>query len=344
MVQIDGSFGEGGGQILRSSLTLSLLTGRAFRLRNIRARRGQPGLRPQHLACVRAAAEVGKAQTRGASVGSSTIDFEPTTVQAGDYCFVIGTAGATSLVLHTVYLPLALQPQPSTVALEGGTHNDHAPCYHFLETTWRAYMTRVGIAIDLTMERPGFYPRGGGRVVASIAGGATLRGLTLTGRKPLTRVTGFSAAAGLPPHVAERQAQRARNRLTDAGFDVDIWKETWVGGPGSVVGLTFDEAPVPTLFFGLGARGKPAEAVAEEAVGQALCYVATDAPVDEHSADQLLLPLVFTDEASEYRIARVTRHLVTNVEVIRKFVDRDIRCDGDEGEPGTVRIRNDGSR
>jgi RNA 3'-terminal phosphate cyclase (ATP) len=340
MLQIDGSFGEGGGQILRSSLTLSPLTGRPFRLRNIRARRERPGLQPQHLTCVLAAAEVGRAQTRGASRGSSTLDFEPAAVKAGDYRFAIGTAGATGLVLHTVYLPLALQPEPSTVSVEGGTHNDHSPCYHFLEATWRAYMARIGIEIDLTMRRPGFYPRGVGQVVSQIAGRATLRSLTLNERGPLTRVAGFSAAAGLPPHlrVAERQAERAVKSLSNAGFEVDVWKETWPGGPGSVVGLTFDEAPVPTLFFGLGARGKPAEAVAEEAVGQALAYAATDAPVDEHSADQLLLPLALAAGPSEYRVTRVTRHLLTNAEVIRKFLDRDIRCDGNEGEPGRVLV------
>src|SRR5437763_1049199 len=129
MIDIDGSFGEGGGQILRSSLTLALMTGQSFRLRNIRARRAKPGLRPQHLTAVRAAAEVGHAQTRGATVGSNQLDFEPATVKPGNYRFAIGTAGATTLVLQTVYLPLALQENPSSVAVEGGTHNDHAPCY-----------------------------------------------------------------------------------------------------------------------------------------------------------------------------------------------------------------------
>src|SRR5947199_6064038 len=126
MLDIDGSFGEGGGQILRSSLTLALLTGQAFRLRNVRARRQRPGLQPQHLTAVRAAAEVGQAQTRGATVGSGQLEFVPQTVRPGDYRFAIGTAGATTLVLHAVYLPLALQDAPSHLALEGGTHNDHA--------------------------------------------------------------------------------------------------------------------------------------------------------------------------------------------------------------------------
>ena len=159
MIDIDGSFGEGGGQILRSSLTLALMTGQAFHLRNVRARRSRPGLQPQHLTAVRAAAEVGQAQTRGASVGSSQLEFHPQAVRPGDYRFAIGTAGATTLVLQTVHLPLALQNAPSTVTVEGGTHNDHAPCFHFLDTTWRGYMARLNLPIDLTLVRPGFYPR-----------------------------------------------------------------------------------------------------------------------------------------------------------------------------------------
>src|SRR5262245_42112902 len=187
MIDIDGSFGEGGGQILRSSLALALLTGQGFRLRNIRARRSPPGLRPQHLMSVLAAAEVGRAETRGASVGSASLDFVPHSVRAGDYHFRIGTAGATGLVLHTVHLPLALQDAPSTVTIEGGTHNDHSPCFHFLATTWREYMTHIGLPLKLTMDRPGFYPRGGGRIVANIPGGGRPRSLTLTQRPRLTR-------------------------------------------------------------------------------------------------------------------------------------------------------------
>src|SRR5581483_11832269 len=182
MIDIDGSFGEGGGQILRSSLTLALLTGQAFRLRNIRAKRQRPGLQPQHLTAVRAAAEVGHAQTRGAAVGSTHLEFVPQTVRPGRYHFAIGTAGATALVLHAVYLPLALQDAPSDLAFEGGTHNDHAPCFHFLDITWRAYLDRIGLPITLHLDRPGFYPRGGGRFTAHVPGGSHLRGLTLTDR------------------------------------------------------------------------------------------------------------------------------------------------------------------
>jgi RNA 3'-terminal phosphate cyclase (ATP) len=152
-------------------------------------------------------------------------------------------------------------------------------------------------------------------------------------------VTGFSAVSGgLPEHIARRQAGRATEQLEAAGLDVDLRLETWHGGPGSVLGLVLDEAPVPTLFFGLGARGKRAEVVADEAVEQVLAYAAADAPVDEHSADQLVLPLAFAAGPSECRTTRVTRHLLTNIEVVRKFIPRPITCDGAEGEPGTVRI------
>ncbi|MFO0807119.1 MAG: RNA 3'-terminal phosphate cyclase [Gemmataceae bacterium] len=338
MLELDGSLGEGGGQVLRSCLALSLLTGQPFRLANIRARRSRPGLQPQHLTCVRAAAEIGSATIRGASVGSSVIDFEPSTVRAGEYHFAIGTAGSTGLVLQTVYLPLALAPQHSQVILEGGTHNEHAPCFHFLSTTWRAYMARIGLEIAMSMERPGFYPRGGGRVIAHIAGKATPRGMALNHRDNLTRVTGFSAVASLPEHVAQRQARRAISRLKDAGYSVAISLEEWQGGPGSVIALVFDEAPVPTLFSGLGARGKRAEAVAEDAVKPAIAYAHTDAPVDPYSADQLVLPLAFAPEPSEYRVSRITQHLLTNIDVVRQFVDREITCDGSEGDIGSVRI------
>jgi RNA 3'-terminal phosphate cyclase (ATP) len=338
MIDIDGSFGEGGGQVLRSSLALALLTGQPVRLRNIRARRNPPGLRPQHLMSVRAAADVGNAQTRGASLGSGSLDFVPGAARPGDYRFAIGTAGATGLVLHTVYLPLALLDAPSTVAVEGGTHNDHSPCFHFLAATWRAYLARLGLPVALRMDRPGFYPRGGGRIAATIPAPARLRGLTLTARPPLTRAVVLSAVASLPESIAERQARRARARLEARGLAVDASVETWQGGPGTVLAVTFPEAPVPTLFFGLGARGKRAEAVADEAVTEALDYAAGDAPVDPHSADQLVLPLAFAEGPSEFRTTRVTQHLLTNIAVVREFVRRTIACDAGEGEPGTVRV------
>jgi RNA 3'-terminal phosphate cyclase (ATP) len=337
LVELDGSEGEGGGQILRSALALSILTRRPFKLVNIRARRSQPGLRPQHLMCVRAAGQISGANYKGAAVGSAVLYFEPGDVTAGDYTFTIGTAGATSLVLHTVYLPLALRGNaPSEVTITGGTHNEHAPCYHFLETTWAAYLKKLGLEIDLEMTRPGFYPRGGGEIRATIHLASTIRGLTLTACPELTTAGGFSAVAGLPEKIARTQAKRLASRLKGEGVESHVPLEEWgSASPGTVAAVVFRQAPVPPLFFGLGERGKPAEAVADEAADQAIAFRDSGCPVDPHSADQLILPLVFAPDASEFRTSEVTRHLTTNIETVRKFVDRDIGVD----ETGTVTIR-----
>ena len=338
MIDIDGSFGEGGGQILRSSLALSLLTGQPFKLRKIRAnRQPKPGLRPQHLMSVRAAAKIGGAKVTGDAVGSSNLTFEPGEVTPGNYNFAIGTAGATALVLHTFYLPLALSDKSSEVVLEGGTHNEKAPCYHFLETTWRAYMRRLGIEIALEMERPGFYPRGGGKIIAKIQPCKSIRPLMLTQHGKANSATILSAVAGLAEHIAKRQARRATVRLRDAGLEPDVTFEEWQGGPGCVLAITL-EGPVPTLFYGLGARGKPAESVADDAANEAIPHFESGMPVDPHSADQLLLPLAIADGDSEYHVSCVSKHLTTNAEIIKLFLDRDITIEGDEGEPGIVKV------
>jgi RNA 3'-terminal phosphate cyclase (ATP) len=339
LIELDGSFGEGGGQILRTSLALSLLTGRGFHLANVRAGRTKPGLQPQHLKSVEAAAELGQARLRGASRGSTDLVFEPGEVVPGNYRFDIGTAGSTGLVLHTVYLPLALRATgPCELTLIGGTHVTTSPSFHFLDSTWRAYLEQLGLHIHLRMARPGFYPRGGGVVTAIIQPCPRPRGLQLPERGAV-RVSGFSAVAGLDAQIARRQARRATHRLQQAGLEVQLHEETWQGGPGTVVHLELDTQPAPTSFFALGARGKPAEAVADEAVSQVLTYLQrSPALVDAHSGDQLLLPLALAEGPSEYSVAEVTQHLLTNISVIQRFVDRPIACEGAEGQPGRVRI------
>ncbi|MDW8222263.1 MAG: RNA 3'-terminal phosphate cyclase [Gemmatales bacterium] len=350
MIEIDGSFGEGGGQILRSSLTLALLTRQAFRLVRIRANRPKPGLQPQHLMCVRAAAQISQAQVQGDAIGSSELVFVPGTVRSGAYHFSIGTAGATSLVLQTVYYPLALAcTEPSEVVISGGTHVPKSPCFHFLDTTWRAWLEKLGLRLRLKMRRPGFYPRGGGVLEAQISPGAAVQPLRLdeaeAGRAPIARwgrqlaVTGFSAVAGLPETIAQRQAHRAEKRLRQAGYDCDLELQTWEDGPGTVLALVWQLGPVPTLFAALGERGKPAERVADEAVEELLEHAerGPDA-VDPHSADQLLIPLALAPGPSEFPVSQVTSHLLTNAEVVRLFTSRQITVAGDEGQPGRVRI------
>jgi RNA 3'-terminal phosphate cyclase (ATP) len=341
MIELDGSSGEGGGQILRSSLALSLLTGKPFHLADIRARRDKPGLRPQHLMSVRAAAAVGRATVHGDSLGSRDLVFKPGAVQSGNYEVPIGTAGATGLVLHTLYLPLALAGGgPSRLTFVGGTHVPHSPCFHFLDMTWRRYLEIMGLNVTLDMRRPGFYPRGGGIVDALIEPVQGLRGLRLTERGPLKRATGFSAVAGLPESIAQRQADQAMSRLAPTKLRTFIPIQHWDDGPGTVLAIILETTPVPTFFFGLGGRGKRAERVADEAADQALAYLdAGRGVVDPHSADQIALPLALTEGASEYSVSAVTEHLLTNVAVIKRFIDRPIDCEGALGEPGLVRVR-----
>jgi RNA 3'-terminal phosphate cyclase (ATP) len=338
-IELDGSMGEGGGQILRSSLALSLLTGKPFHLHNVRAGREKPGLQPQHLQSVLAAAQIGQARVTGATRGSSELSFEPGEVRAGSYRFDIGTAGATGLVLHTVYLPLILRGGgPSEVTLVGGTHVNTSPSFHFLDATWRAYLAAMGLQVSLRLDRPGFYPRGGGVVRSFLQPSPTLGGITLPTRGQC-EITGISAVAGLDRSIARRQARRARYRLEQQGLDSRIEEATWENGPGTVLVLQLSTTPAPTVFVGLGARGKPAETVADEAVHELTRYItAGSALVDAHSTDQIVLPLALANGPSEYSAAEITSHLLTNVAVIRRFLDRTITCEGEAGMPGRVRI------
>jgi RNA 3'-phosphate cyclase len=344
-IEIDGSLGEGGGQILRTSLALSLITGKPFRLRNIRAGRAKPGLQAQHLMSVTAAAQIGQARLRGASLGSCDLVFEPGKVSPGKYRFRIGTAGATSLVLHTIYLPLALSGGESTVTIGGGTHVKASPCYHFLQKTWSAYMSCLGIEVFVRLERYGFYPRGGGMIQAHINPvehilpfqGLTRETLLATGVHRKLYFT--TVVADLPSSIASRMFKHALARLDDY-VEIEPEEETFSqGGPGCMFGVKVPTEPAPTFLFALGEKGKPAETVADEVVDQVRTFARTQPlGVDEHSADQLLLPLALADGSSQFRVSAISSHLLTNAAVIQIFLDRQISCDGDKGKPGKVTV------
>jgi RNA 3'-terminal phosphate cyclase (ATP) len=347
MVTLDGSRGEGGGQILRTALSLSLLTGRPFRITKIRANRDKPGLRPQHLAAVEAAAALCGGKVTGATVGARELVFRPRPYVPRDLDLDIGTAGATALVLHTLALPIALRAEgPVRLTLAGGTFNDRAPSFPFLETTWRGYLATLGLSVGLAMPSAGFYPVGGGRLEAWIEPGQP-HPFVLTERGPLRQIRGVSGVSNLHRHaVAERMAEQARSRLSDLGLDAKIALADWPGrAQGAAIALTAEHdvpgsaRPISSTFVGLGARGKPAERVADEAVDELLAYL--DAPgagaVDPHSADQLLLPLALAEGTSVFTVSDVTEHLRTNAATIRAFLDRDIRIDEpDDDRPGRV--------
>lgn len=336
-IEIDGALGEGGGQVLRTSLALSLITGKAFHLRNVRARRSKPGLQAQHLMSVQAAAKIGHAKVRGASLQSTDLVFEPGKVVPGDYHFKIGTAGATSLVLHTICLPLALAGAESNVTIEGGTHVKASPCYHFLERTWAAYLRAIGIHVEPKLDRVGFYPRGGGSFSARVLPCARVLPFQGMTTKEITSATIFAGSAGLPNHVAERMIDQARLRLDR--LELATHTETWQGGPGCMIGIELPTVPAPTFLFALGEKGKPAEMVAHEAADQVELFLASQPlGVDEHSADQLLLPLALAEGASEFGVASLSSHLLTNITAIRHFIDRPIHGEGHADQPGIVKI------
>jgi RNA 3'-terminal phosphate cyclase (ATP) len=339
LIEIDGSEGEGGGQMLRSSLALSILTGKPFRLVNIRANRKPPGLKAQHAAAVKAAAAISGAQYKGGQVGSDRLEFAPGEVVAGTHRFAIGTAGATGMVLHTVYLPLALRGEhESELSIVGGTHGATSPIFEFLAYTWAIHLRRMDVRVDLGLIRPGFYPRGGGELRAKVWPCSRVNGVTLTRPATVTAACGSAAVAGLPTDIAERMARRLTNRL-GATLNVPRFQtQEWDGGPGAWCQVVFEQIAVPATFTAVGERGRPAEAVADEAADAAIAFARTGGPVDPHSADQIVLPLAFSPDASEYRTSEVTRHLTTNIDVIRRFTGRDISVDGTEGEPGIVRV------
>jgi RNA 3'-phosphate cyclase len=288
---------------------------------------------------VKAAANISSAQYKGGQIGSSVLHFEPGQCKSGTYFLGVQTAGATPLILHTVYLPLALRGSgESKLTITGGTHVMKAPCYHFLETTWAAYLKRMGIEIELEMAKPGFYPRGGGEIRAVIRPCSGVRPLHLTSCPELTTAGGFAAVADLPVSISKTMSRRLTHQLKKVDVECHIPQVEWSNGPGAVAGVVFRQAPVPPLFFAVGERGKPAEVVADEAAEEAVNFKTSGCPVDPHSADQIVLPLAFAEGSSEYKVSEVTQHLLTNIETVRRFVDREISCDGAVGSPGTVRV------
>ena len=331
LIHLDGSSGEGGGQILRSALTLAILTGRPFRITRIRATRDKPGLKAQHLAAVEAAALVCGAEVRGGALGSTDLTFRPGPVVARDLTLDIGTAGATALVLQTVALPLALRAWSGVrVALTGGTFNLAAPSFPFLDGTWRRTMQALGMPVVLAMPRAGHFPMGGGLLEAWIEP-ARLKPLMLERRGALVGIHGVAETTNLIPGIGHRMRDHAQELLLDHGHAAEITRLDRPGpGQGAALGLVaeFEHGP-PATFVGLGKRGKPAEAVAAEAVAELIGHL--EAPgagvLDRHNADQILLPLAYAEGRSVVTVAEVTEHLRTNIATVRAFLDRPIRLE-----------------
>jgi RNA 3'-terminal phosphate cyclase (ATP) len=320
MLTIDGSQGEGGGQILRSALGLSLVAGRAFKIVNIRAGRPRPGLMRQHLTCVRAAEAMGRAQVTGAALGATALTFAPGAVNPGDYHFAVGTAGSATLVLQTVLPALLCASGPTTLRLEGGTHNLGAPPFEFLGKSFLPLVERMGPRIEARLIRAGFYPAGGGELNVSITPAARLQPIELLDRGEIRSITATAKLSRLPRHIAERELKVIGRALDLSGENLKLEEVADSRGPGNVVVIEVCAANVTEVFTAFGQRGVPAENVAADATRQAQRYLATDVPVGEHLADQLLLPLALAG-GGVFRTAELSLHAQTNMRVVEQFLN-----------------------
>lgn len=321
MIIIDGSFGEGGGQIFRSALTLSLCTGKAVRIENIRAGRNKPGLLRQHLTCLQAAKAVSSAQVRGDELGSSCVEFKPREVRAGRYNFAIGSAGSTSLVFQTVFLPLALAGD-SELYLEGGTHNDHAPSFDFLEKCFLPIVQKLGFEVDVQLERFGFYPAGGGAWSARINRATQFTPLALAERGELVSRSALVTYSQLPASVADRELGHIHKRWPLPTVECHKRPVRSVG-PGNIVSLRADFEHCREIVEAVGAKGVSAERVAGNAVSAMKHYLDSGAVVGEYLADQLLLPLTLTC-GGHFSMVEPSQHFLTNSAVIERFLDCEI--------------------
>jgi len=322
-VEIDGSVGEGGGQALRSSLALSLVTGRPLRMKNIRSRRPRPGLMRQHLTAVEAAATIGHAVVDGASIGSQTLDFTPSTLVGGEHRFSIGTAGSTTLVLQTILPALLRAPSASSVVVEGGTHNPLAPPFEFLESVYLPILRRMGATVEARLERHGFAPSGGGRIRLEVEP-SVLTPISILERGAATghRITALLSA--LPFDVARRELEVARGGL---GWDASVCSPFVVkdaAGPGNVLEIALGFEHATELITAFGERGVLAETVATAAVNEAKEYLASTAPVGRHLADQLLVPFALAGGGSFVSLSP-TPHFETQCAVVSLFLDVEIR-------------------
>lgn len=339
MITIDGSEGEGGGQILRTSLALSLVTGRPFRMERIRAKRQKPGLLRQHLTAVEAAKTVGCAEVDGAALNSQTLEFGPGPVTPGNYRFAVGTAGSATLVLQTVLPALLTASGRSTLTLEGGTHNPMAPPFDFLERSFLPLIQRMGPSVELELKAPGFYPAGGGRFHARIEPVKRLSPLVLMERGTVLGRRARAWLSKLPAEVANRELAAVREELRWQPAECAVEAVASPKGPGNALVLEVQAEHVTGVFTGFGERGRPAEDVAREAIEAAKAWLAAGVPVDEYLADQLLLPLALAGGGG-FRTTKPSLHSTTNAAIIQRFLPVPIRFEPESGPAWRATVGN----
>jgi len=319
MILIDGAKGEGGGQVLRTSLSLSACTGQAFRIKNIRSGRKKPGLMRQHLTCVRAAAAVCSGKAEGAALGSTDLTFTPGDPMGSEYTFDVGTAGATTLVFQTLLPILLMADEPSVVTLRGGTHTMAAPTLDFIEGAFLPSMKAIGVEVDVERHGLGFYPAGGGSWTVKIDPLQEPKSFELLSRGPLVRLNADAMRANLPADICQREVDTLKKRLGLA--DSDVTASTHEGpGPGNAISIFVRCKDHSEVFSAIGRFGVKAETVAANAANATERYLASNSAVSDHLADQLLLPLALF-QGGRFSCSILTDHFLTNVETIQKFLD-----------------------
>jgi len=331
IIHIDGSQGEGGGQILRSSLALSMITGRPVHLHDIRAGRAKPGLMRQHLTCVRAAREVCGGAVTGDQIGSREVTLWPDAIRAGDFELSVGSAGSTGLVLQAILPALAFAPGRSTVTLRGGTHNPTAPPFDFLQRAFLPLVRRMGLGIEAQLVRPGFYPAGGGCVELQVTPAKQpLRPLELLDRGRVVRRAVEARVSSLPLRIARTEIDTVCRAL---GWNADLGRAVSIAeprGPGNVVVVDVETESATEVFSGFGERGVRAETVGRRLAGQVRRFIDADVPVGPHLADQLLLWLALAGGGA-FRTVEPTLHTQTHKDIIGRFLDVDVSIDRQDG-------------
>lgn len=319
MIVIDGSIGEGGGQILRSSLSLSMLTGTPVTINNIRARRRKTGLMRQHLTAVNAAAAISHAEVKGNTIGSMNLTFIPGTVTGGTYHFAVGTAGSATLVLQTILPPLLIADNESHVTLEGGTHNPMAPPFDFLDKSFLPIINKMGPQINTELLHYGFYPAGGGKYCVSIKPVKNLKSFDIKNRGPIinTRATGLYAR--LPVRIVENELIIVKRALT---LNNDQCRPLKVdsNGPGNALIVEIETKELTAVFTAFGAKKIPLEDVASDVINQVNSYLSTNAAVGPYLADQLLIPFAMAGGGT-FWTGSPTMHTKTNIDVLQRFME-----------------------
>lgn len=347
MVRIDGSYGEGGGQILRTTLSLAAVLKREVEIYNIRKGRKVPGLQPQHLTCVNALKDITQAEVEGNRLQSLSLRFSPKTIRGGNFLFDVakikGSAGSVSLVLQSILLPLLLAKQSAEVVIKGGTHVPWSPPFTYLQQVFLPTVSEIGCEVKDQIKKWGWYPRGGGEVSFSINPVEKILPMNLSDRGRLLKLSGISAVSNLPISIAKRQRDHACEILKGKKFSPQIeLVEAPSIGKGTFFLLLAEFENSLTGFSSLGAIGKRAEKVADESCQEFLKFVETDATIENHLADQLVPYLSLSGSESSFTVSSISQHLLTNIWVVKNFLPVRIEVEGKEGGKGKIFIDSSG--